>query len=143
MRVFIIAVVSLGTACASSASGPNAAPEAEQPAAAASALPAGCVPPDQTVACTPITNAGCGAGEACDDDDLGGFKCYQPPNEVAEGGDCNVVEGPSCKAGLMCAGATADDPDGTCARFCCSSAECGGKTCQPIDPKRGSLGYCG
>ena len=107
-------------------------------------LPAGCAAPARKYACNPVTNAGCDSvGEACDDDENHGFKCYAPPNDVAEGGDCNVVEGPSCKAGFVCAGATAEEPDGTCRRYCCSSADCNGRSCVPIDAKLGTLGSCG
>jgi hypothetical protein len=109
------------------------------------ALAPGCGPGSRTFACNPLTNAGCngGAGEACDDDEHGGFKCYAPPNVIKEGGDCNIVDGPSCAPGLGCSGASERDPDGECARFCCSAADCrSGEKCAVIDSAFGSLGFC-
>ncbi|GAC1351450.1 MAG: hypothetical protein NVS3B20_02270 [Polyangiales bacterium] len=108
------------------------------------ALPSLCGPVGKKYACNPITNEGCNSsrGEACDDDERGGFGCYPAPNEVALGGDCNVFEGPSCAAGKGCMGASASSPSGTCARYCCTSSECGGGKCAVIDPAFGTLGFC-
>jgi hypothetical protein len=127
------------------------APRATPPAAAKGdarasfALPAGCAPASARYACDPLTNAGCRAasGEACDDDDDGGFKCYPPPNAVPIGGDCNIVDGPSCAPGLGCDGVSERDPDGECARFCCTKSDCGaGEKCVPGHPDQGALGFC-
>lgn len=74
-------------------------------------------------ACDPTVASSCNAGEACDLDRNDTFSCFPPPNDVAEGGACNQDGGPFCEPGLTCLNG------GTCARFCCGDADCGGKTC--------------
>ena len=112
---------------------------------AAVSLPDGCGPAGEAYRCNPVSNAGCNtaAGEACDDDQVGGFKCYPAPNQAKDGAACaDDDDGPSCAPGLGCAGTSESNPEGTCARYCCADAECGNKKCAAIDGKSGSLGFC-
>lgn len=104
-------------------------------------LPAGCGPAGKKLQCNPLTNLGCdrAKGEACDDDEHGGFGCYAGPNPVGEGGECNDEAG--CQGGLGC-DMDDDDDGGACARYCCSDADCGSKKCVTIDKAFGSLGFC-
>ncbi|MBI5536312.1 MAG: hypothetical protein HY898_26555 [Deltaproteobacteria bacterium] len=98
--------------------------------------------------CNPLTNAGCGAGEACD---LGsktssdvGFLCF-PDDVGTDGASCDNVNGPWCKAKLHC-----DNQDGTagagfCRRMCCVASDCSGtgKSCAPMDATNiGTFGFC-
>lgn len=104
-------------------------------------LPAGCGPAGKKLQCNPVTNMGCdrAKGEACDDDDHGGYACYAGPNDVAEGGACDDQAG--CQGGLGC-NMDEDDDDGVCARYCCSDAECGTKKCVTLRKAFGTLGFC-
>jgi hypothetical protein len=104
-------------------------------------LPPGCGPSGAKFQCNPLTNAGCDRtkGEACDDDDRGGFGCYPGPNTGKEGGKCDDKVG--CTAGLGC-DTDDDDDEGVCARFCCTNADCGAKKCTIRDTAFGSLGFC-
>jgi hypothetical protein len=104
-------------------------------------LPSGCGPAGKKLQCNPLTNAGCdGAkGEACDDDEHGGFGCYPGPNSVKEGAACNDDDG--CTPGFGCDADDGED-EGVCERFCCTNAECGSKKCVTIDKAFGSLGFC-
>jgi len=117
---------------------------ADNDAATGVRLPSGCAPPG-LYQCNPVTNEGCDtvAGEACDDDLYGGFMCYPAPNDVPVGGACNIVDGPSCRSGAVCQGATDANPNGLCAPYCCSDLDCSsGATCRTLDQQYGSLGYC-
>ena len=104
-------------------------------------LPAGCAPAGKKFQCNPRTNEGCdrAKGEACDDDDHGGFNCYPGPNSVIEGGKCDDDNG--CLGGFGCDTDDGDD-EGVCKRYCCSDAECGAKKCIPNDKAFGTLGFC-
>lgn len=107
-------------------------------------LASGCGPSGAKYACSPITNAGCdaAAGEACDDDEHGGFGCYPAPNEVKEGGDCDDEEGPSCAPEYGCA-TKEGSSEGVCRKYCCDASDCaGGKNCVAVDAKVGTLGFC-
>jgi len=113
-------------------------------AGAGYALAPGCAP-SGTYACNPVTNLGCNQsnGEACDDDLQGGFMCYAPPNDVALGGACNIVDGPSCSAGMVCNGASDTNANGICAKYCCSNQDCSGSAvCVSLDTQYGTLGFC-
>jgi hypothetical protein len=105
------------------------------------ALPAGCGPAGKKFQCNPETNAGCDRtkDEACDDDDHGGFGCYEGPNAVKEGGECSDEEG--CQGGFGCDTDDGDE-DGVCRRYCCTNADCGSKKCVVIEKSFGSLGFC-
>ena len=113
-------------------------------AAAGYALAPGCAP-SGTYACNPVTNQGCNQsnGEACDDDLQGGFMCYAPPNDVALGGECNIVDGPSCAAAMVCNGASDTNANGICAKYCCSKGDCSGSAvCVSLDTQFVTLGFC-
>lgn len=104
-------------------------------------FPPTCVKPGSVmIQCDPMTNAGCGTGTACDmaqNSGQYGFVCF-PNGTVDEGQPCNGVSGPWCKATLHCG-------TGTCGKFCCTSADCGGTTpqCGMYDPaKVGTFGWC-
>jgi hypothetical protein len=69
-----------------------------------------------------MTNVPCGAGYACDEDGLGSFDCFDPPNNVPLCGNCSIDY---CQPGLTCIGSK-------CAHFCCTDADCGCPgTCKP------------
>jgi hypothetical protein len=109
---------------------------------AAYTLPPGCGPAGKKFQCNPETNAGCDRAkdEACDDDERGGFGCYEGPNSVKEGGECDDEDG--CQGGLGCDTDDDDGPDGVCKRYCCTNADCGSKKCVIIAKSFGSLGFC-
>ena len=82
-----------------------------------------CVATDE---CNPVTNNGCDTdgGTACDlgfDPDT--FDCYPPPNAATLCGACDNTNGPYCGPGLHCYFET-------CARYCCSDADCGSGVCE-------------
>jgi hypothetical protein len=80
--------------------------------------------------CNPITNDGCGTdGSACDLGlSQGTFQCFPPPNSAQLCGVCDDSKGPYCAPGLHCY-----PPTLTCARYCCSDADCGSGVCE-LDP---------
>lgn len=85
-----------------------------------------CVTLGVGVDCNPVTNVPCKASEACDFAP-GGFRCYAPPNDVAACGGCDGTNGPHCQGGFTCA------PGGSCAKFCCTDADCGASGhCAPL-----------
>jgi hypothetical protein len=63
-------------------------------------LPAGCV--IATPPCNPVTNAPCTTGQACDLAQGNVFQCFDPPNDVQPGGDCDNSSGPFCIGGYHC-----------------------------------------
>ncbi len=82
-------------------------------------------------ACNPITNSGCGAGEACDE--VGGkWQCVPGPHGHAI---CEPCTSASCKAGSTC------DPTLGCIKYCCSNADCTPGVCQSY-MGLGGLGTC-
>jgi len=83
-----------------------------------------CAPPDQ---CNPVTNAGCASdGSQCDLVYPGSFVCFPPFGTAgALCGKCDNLMGPFCGPGLRCHGLS-----NTCARFCCSDADCGTGRCE-------------
>ncbi len=92
-----------------------------------------------------MTNDGCNSedGEACDDNEKGGFKCYPPPNDVDENGECDDNVGPSCAGGMACDTGPSDKAKGICRKLCCSDGDCtGGLHCRAIDRVFGTLGFC-
>ncbi len=104
-------------------------------------LPAGCWngPPP---ACNPLTNGGCGTGEACDvgvdSNQQAQLVCFPPPNPAGLGQPCDIQAGPYCMGGSVCTGAP-----GTCIPFCCANSDCGAnEVCSPLDPGLGTLGGC-
>ena len=115
----------------------------EQDAGPVFDLPTGCAPADSHFACNPLTNEGCDAGEACDYglDDY--FTCYPGPNDVDEGGACDLEQGPFCKAGMTCDTPGPDVTSGVCAHHCCASTDCAApQACDTYDPEFGTLGVC-
>jgi hypothetical protein len=96
---------------------------------------AACVPAST---CNPVTNAGCGAGEACDLDQDGAYTCFATANTTPTCAVCSNADGPFCDATSHCVeqGATH-----ACARYCCDAADCGGSSCDlAIVP--GGVGVC-
>lgn len=85
--------------------------------------------------CNPVTQEGCdlAAGEACDFGE-NGFTCYPDGNVHSCGDACGPdADGNYCVGGLTCVG--------SCARFCCTDADCGpGNTCTIVQD---ALGVCG
>ncbi len=81
--------------------------------------------------CNPVTNAGC-AGTTCDSIYPGVFGCtYNSGVPVGLCEACDNVNAPFCGAGLHCFTGS-----NTCARFCCTDADCGSGFCdldQTID----------
>lgn len=92
-----------------------------------SECPAECAPADQ---CNPVTVNGCPAGGTdCDLVYPGIFVCLPPfgtPAAICEA--CNNLNGPYCGGGLHCFAES-----NTCARYCCSDADCGVGRCE-LDP---------
>ncbi|UQA56827.1 hypothetical protein [Polyangium aurulentum] len=80
--------------------------------------------------CNPITSNGCPMAEAaCDLVYPGMFVCLgfgASPAPLC--GPCDNLEGPYCGPGLRC-----HHKSGTCARYCCSDADCGTGRCE-LDP---------
>lgn len=107
-------------------------------------LPAGCVSdPYFFVLCNPVDNDGCdtSAGEACDWM-TGGLKCWPDGNTEPAGATCDTKAGKYCVPTYTCDGASTSNPIGTCKKYCCSSADCGGASCKAFDSYLGTLGVC-
>jgi hypothetical protein len=89
------------------------------------------------VACNPVTNAPCVAGQACDitvdstSEMVTGFTCYDGPNDATLCAPCSTTGGASCGGGLSCADVSATFL--ACARFCCTDADCGAGRCLTTD----------
>lgn len=83
----------------------------------------GCDPRDY---CNPITNVPCPSdGTACDAAFPGIFNCLPPSGAVMELCDaCDTFNGPWCNGGMRCHQASH-----TCARYCCTDADCGTGKC--------------
>jgi len=83
-----------------------------------------CPPPDT---CNPVTHEGCSTvGSSCDLAYPGYFQCYQPqgtPANLCE--PCDFHDLPFCNSGLRC-----HPVSKTCARYCCSDADCGTGRCE-------------
>jgi hypothetical protein len=90
--------------------------------------------------CDPLTNAGCGSGEACDRGDT--VKCY-PAGPGTLGAACDPSKGPYCIPTLLCA-ALSGPGSGQCRKYCCGKEGCAaGEVCESTgDGRYGSLGYC-
>ena len=75
--------------------------------------------------CNPVTNAGCDtfAGDACDYDGAGHFKCFGGQNGAAQCEACNDTHGPFCAPTKTCV--VESSIGGACGRFCCTNADCG------------------
>ncbi len=92
---------------------------AEQPAQTS------CIEVGGAVGCHPISNEGCDAGRACDAHfGAYAFQCGPGPGTEPTCAPC----GPDalCAPGNTCIATQPDLSDAECARFCCSSADCGG-----------------
>jgi hypothetical protein len=75
--------------------------------------------------CNPVTNAGC-AGTTCDSIYPGVFGCtYNTGTPVKLCGTCDNVNSPFCDVDLHCF-----PGNDTCARFCCTDADCGTGKCE-------------
>ncbi|MEM9696881.1 MAG: hypothetical protein AAGA56_30375 [Myxococcota bacterium] len=100
-------------------------------------LPPGCW--NGAASCNPLTNDGCGTGEACDaamENGMPALSCFPPPNGQGIGEPCDIDRGPFCAGGSTCVA-------GACAAMCCSAAECSnGLPCSPIVTEMGTLGAC-
>jgi hypothetical protein len=91
------------------------------------------------VTCNPVTNEPCAAGEACDvsvnetGSGLVGFTCYPPPppNTVALCGACDD-QSVACVGGSTCWAVNNGAPTGSCAKYCCTDADCGSGTCTSV-----------
>lgn len=75
--------------------------------------------------CNPVNNDGCLSTQICD---WGGyFRCYDvAPDDAPLCGPCDNLDGPHCQVGMTC---DSDGSDGSCYRYCCTDADCGGGTC--------------
>ena len=105
------------------------------------------------IACNPVTNAGCQAGEECDYDidSMGntiGFGCYPPPNPTMVCQKCDLNNNITCAGGLTCF-AYDMAGDSVCAKYCCTDADCGTGKCTTKDstgsffgPVAPNLGVC-
>lgn len=86
--------------------------------------------------CNPVTDQGCANNEDCDIAQGGdGFQCY-PQGSVTIRGACAPENGLHCTGGFVCI----TDPTGTCARYCCTDADCGsGSVCHQLDASAASI----
>lgn len=85
--------------------------------------------------CNPVTNQGCGAGQACDFDGKA-FKCFGGSNTVQACGACDSSAGPFCAPGYTCWGGHQQ-----CTHYCCANSDCGsGGFC--VKQKPSSVGIC-
>jgi hypothetical protein len=80
--------------------------------------------------CNPITNEPCASGQVCDwASDTGYYylRCWDNPGIFSEPlcAPCSVQQGPWCQPGLSCVGPAAGST--SCAEYCCTDADCGGK----------------
>jgi len=104
-----------------------------------------CADPD-SLACDPLTNAGCDgdAGYACSfsAEAEGAFACLSDSTEP-EGAACDAADGPWCGPALACA--LVADRAGVCVPYCCEDDQCaGGGPCRPFDYPEVAppFGYC-
>lgn len=120
--------------CGEAACSEECAPELQYPSCDAPATPpsgGSCVSVTGNVKCSPITNEGCSAGEACDYH-TGFFECFEAgPRTLCE--PCGEAEG-FCAAGLSCWEVLLFEPDGIaienrCAKPCCDDGDCGSGVC--------------
>ncbi len=89
--------------------------------------------------CNPLTNDGCGEGQACDANyGTFRFQCFDGPNEVDLCDACGQADG-FCAPGSTCLA-------GDCARFCCDDGDCGPDGVCDHDPLvdfgAGEVGLC-
>jgi hypothetical protein len=105
------------------ASPPSLAPFQAILACMAQSCAAACAVADD---CNPVNSAGCAPGEQCDADYPGVFECAENEGSLAElCQPCDPVNSPYCDVGLHCFAGSH-----TCARFCCTDADCGSGTCE-------------
>jgi hypothetical protein len=106
--------------------------------------------PAVEILCNPVTNEPCAAGNACDtafkDGELIAFQCYGGQNtiELCEGCESGPEAREFCAGGLACI-SKPDAPQGNCARYCCTDADCGqGNECAEVTFAGAppGLGYC-
>jgi hypothetical protein len=88
------------------------------------------------IACNPVTNGPCLAGQTCDTtaDTSGhvtGFACFGGPNQAQLCSPCDTASGPFCAGGLSCASVSGSLS--ACTRFCCTDADCGAGHCTITD----------
>jgi hypothetical protein len=97
------------------------------------------------IECNPITNAGCSATAECDVNIDGtgtfvGFTCYDDSAAAALCATCDdQAPETTCKAGSTCFAVNAAG-DSSCARYCCTDADCangGSGHCLINDPSSG------
>jgi len=106
-------------------------------------LPTGCVTSTSIKTyCNPVTNEGCTGGAACDYGS-GSLKCYPDGNTEQPGAQCDSKSGKFCIPTYHCDGTSDTNSLGTCKKFCCSDADCGGSTCVAASAQIGTLGVCG
>jgi hypothetical protein len=78
--------------------------------------------------CNPVNRSGC-PDKICDTSYPGIFDCYENSGTLGKLCDpCDNVNSPYCGPGLHCHPAS-----GTCARYCCTDADCGTGRCE-LDP---------
>ena len=83
--------------------------------------------------CDPM-QSDCDSGGACDIDDTNQFVCFPAPNTAGKGAACDPQNGPYCMNGLTC---VSDGTSSLCAAYCCSADDCGGGTCDDLQPVGG------
>ncbi len=96
--------------------------------------------------CNPVSGSGC-AGAECDADYPGVFECSVNGGTLSRLCEpCDDVNSPFCGSGLHCFAGSS-----TCARFCCTDADCGTGKCeldqtidfqQPLPLTREKVGIC-
>ncbi|MCK6532427.1 MAG: hypothetical protein L6Q84_05585 [Polyangiaceae bacterium] len=106
---------------------------------------------NQYVECNPVSGSPCAllAGATCDVEwKAGEFVCWGGSNPQAECAACDYgwpKGGTFCAGGLTCVDATGQPTQGagTCRRYCCTDADCGGAACQKGKfPWKPEVGLC-
>ena len=94
------------------------------------------------IECNPVTNAPCDAdaGDGCDTDFAGGYKCL-PQSTVSLCGDCNEVDGPYCIGTATCL-PLSDAGTQKCFRYCCTDSDCAPGVCNKTAFGIAPLGAC-
>jgi len=97
--------------------------------------------------CNPVSGSGCSDGEVCDSNYPGVFSCAVNAGSLAKlCQPCDNVNSPYCDVGLHCYTGS-----NTCARFCCTDADCGTGKCQldqtadfqqPLPLTKETVGLC-
>jgi hypothetical protein len=93
--------------------------------------------------CNPVTGAPCMIGEGCGLSTQNMYVCFPPPNDTPLCGACDPNMD-TCANKTACVNSTMTG-NGECFQYCCTDADCGGKTgsCDKLTLGDGITGFCG